>query len=67
MKKVLVIGGTGFIALYCISELLKQNYYVRTSLRTMGHKNEIIQSLSKVTNINNNIEFCNLDLLKDDG
>ena len=67
MKKVLVTGGSGFIALHCIAELLKQNYSVRTSLRSMNRKNEIIESLSKVVDINNNLEFCRLDLLKDDG
>tara|TARA_Y100001968_G_scaffold332174_1_gene389379 strand:- start:6379 stop:7377 length:999 start_codon:yes stop_codon:yes gene_type:complete len=67
VKKVLVTGGSGFIALHCIAELLKQNYSVRTSLRTMNRKNEIIKSLSKVVDINDNLEFCKLDLLKDDG
>ena len=67
MKKVLVTGGSGFIALHCIAELLKQNYSVRTSLRSINRKNEIIESLSKVVDINDNLEFCKLDLLKDDG
>ena len=67
MKKVLVTGGSGFIALHCIAELLKQNYHVRTSLRSMNRKNEIIESLSKIVDINDNLEFCELDLLKDDG
>ena len=67
MKKVLVTGGSGFIALHCIAELLKQNFSVRTSLRSMNRKDEIIESLSKEVNINNNLEFCSLDLLKDDG
>ena len=67
MKKVLVTGGSGFIALHCIAELLKQKYFVRTSIRSMERKKEILRSLSIVTKINNNIEFCELDLLKDDG
>ena len=67
MKKVLVTGGSGFIGLHCIAELLKQNYSVRTSLRSMNRKDEIIKSLSKVVDINNNLEFCELDLLKDNG
>ena len=51
MKKVLVTGGSGFIALHCIAELLKQNYSVRTSLRSMNRKDEIIESLSKEVDI----------------
>ena len=54
MKKVLVTGGSGFIALHCIAELLKQNYSVKTSLRSMNRKEEVIKSLEKVVDINDN-------------
>ena len=67
MKKVLVTGGSGFIALHCIAELLKQNYSVRTSLRSMNRKEEVIKSLEKVVDINDNLEFCKLNLLNDAG
>ena len=67
MEKVLVTGGSGYIALHCIAELLKENYHVRTSLRNMERKEEVQKSVSKYLNENNSLEFCKLDLLSDDG
>ena len=65
MEKVLVTGGSGYIALHCIAELLKENYHVRTSLRNMERKEEVQKSVSKYLNENNSLEFCKLDLLSD--
>ena len=67
MEKVFVSGGTGYIALHCISQLIKKGFHVKTSLRDMNRKSEVINSVSKVVNCNDKIEFCELDLLKDDG
>ena len=67
MEKVLVTGGSGYIALHCIAELLKENYHVRTSLRSMERKEEVQNSVAKFLNKNNSLEFCELDLLNDDG
>ena len=50
MEKVLVTGGSGYIALHCIAELLKENYHVRTSLRNMERKEEVQKSVSKYLN-----------------
>ena len=61
MEKVLVTGGSGYIALHCIAELLKENYHVRTSLRNMERKEEVKKSVSKYLNENNSLEFCKLD------
>jgi nucleoside-diphosphate-sugar epimerase len=35
-KRVLVTGGSGFIAGYCIVQLLEQDYLVRTTVRSLG-------------------------------
>ena len=66
-KKVLITGISGWIAQYCAVELLKNGYKVKGSLRTPERKKEVIKALSKEVTINNNLEFCTLDLLKDDG
>ena len=34
MEKVLVTGGSGFIALHCIDQLLEKGYSVRTTIRS---------------------------------
>ena len=67
MSKVFVSGGAGYIALHCISRLIKKGFTVKTSLRDMNRKSEVINSISKVVDCNDKIEFCELDLLKDDG
>ena len=61
MQKVFVSGGTGYIALHCISRLIKKGFTVKTSLRDMNRKSEVIHSISKVVNCNDKIEFCKLD------
>ena len=67
MSKVFVSGGTGYIALHCIARLIKKGFVVKTSLRNMERQSEVINSISKVVDCTDKIEFCKLDLLKDDG
>ena len=67
MSKVFVSGGTGYIALHCIAGLIKRGFSVKTSLRDMNRKSEVLNSISRVVNCDNKIEFCELDLLKDHG
>tara|TARA_Y100001970_G_scaffold163099_1_gene199364 strand:- start:2059 stop:3072 length:1014 start_codon:yes stop_codon:yes gene_type:complete len=67
MEKVFVSGGSGYIALHCILKLIDRGFLVKTSLRSMNRKNEIIDSISKKIECKNKIEFCELDLTKDDG
>ena len=66
-KMVLVTGISGWIAQFCAVALIKEGYNVRGSLRSMERKDEVIKALNKEVDINNNLEFCSLDLLKDDG
>lgn len=67
MDKVFISGGSGYIALHCIAKLIKKGYVVKTSLRSIDRKQEIIDSISKVVDCKQKLEFCQLDLLKDDG
>jgi len=67
LEKVLVTGGSGYIALHCIAELLKRGFYVRTSLRTVDRKKEILKSLQKIVELKDMLEFCILDLMEDKG
>ena len=61
-----VTGASGFIALHCITELLKAGFSVKGSLRNMDRKIEVERSVSNETSIDN-LELCKLDLLKDEG
>ena len=67
MKRVFVSGGSGYIALHCIKKLLLRGYYVRTSVRSHQKITLIKTSLNKLNITTKNIDFCILDLLKDDG
>ena len=67
MNKVFVSGGSGYIALHCIAKLIQKGFFVKTSLRSMNRKTEVIQSISKVVDCENKLQFYELDLMKDDG
>ena len=67
MEKVFVSGGSGYIALHCIAKLISKGFYVKTSLRSMNRQSEVISSISKVIDCTNKLEFCELDLMKDEG
>ena len=66
MDKVLVTGASGYIALHCISELLKKGYAVKGSLRNLDREEEVRSSIKKEV-ADANLEFCKLNLLSDDG
>ena len=66
MKKVLVTGASGFIAEHCIIELLKNGYSVKGSLRSVNREQEVRDAIKTGAN-DENLEFCKLDLLEDDG
>ncbi len=67
MKKVLVTGITGFVGQHCTAELLKKGYAVRGSVRSLSKTNEVINGIKKEIDPRGNLEFCELDLMKDEG
>ena len=67
MDKVFVSGGSGFISLHLISKLIQEGYKVRTSLRSLDRKQEVIDAVEKEVSTQGMLEFCELDLLKDKG
>ena len=67
MEKVLVTGGSGFIALHCIDQLLEKGFMVRTTIRSESRKDEINKAMDKYPNLDKNLEFHICDLLEDKG
>jgi nucleoside-diphosphate-sugar epimerase len=64
---VLVTGGTGFVGVHCIVQLLQQGYRVRTTVRSLKRKQEVLDMLREGgINSAENIDFVETDLLKDD-
>ena len=67
MKKVLITGISGFIAQHCAAQLLIKGYVVKGSIRNKQKKEEIKKGFIKNKIPINKLEFCNLDLLSDEG
>jgi len=67
MKKVLVTGISGFVGQHCATELLKKGYAVRGSVRSLSKTDEVINGIKKEIDPKDNLEFCELDLMKDAG
>jgi nucleoside-diphosphate-sugar epimerase len=64
---VLVTGGTGFVGVHAILQLLQQGYKVKTTLRTLKRKDEIIDMLKNGgISTFENLQFVEADLTKDE-
>lgn len=68
-ETVLVTGGTSFVGSHCILQLLQMGYHVKTSLRSLNRKTEVIEMMEiggfNFTDINDKLTFIETDLLKD--
>ncbi len=67
MKKVLLTGVSGYIGMQCAVELLKNGYAVKGSLRSLSKSDKVLDSIKKIVDPKDNLEFCELNLLKDEG
>lgn len=67
-QTVLVTGGTGFLGVNIILELLKKGFTVGTTLRTLSRKNEILDALTAGgISTFDQLSFYEADLLSDNG
>jgi dihydroflavonol-4-reductase len=67
MKKVLLTGISGYIGNHCAVELLKNGYSVKGSVRNLSKTEQVINSIKNEVDPKDNLEFCELNLLSDDG
>jgi nucleoside-diphosphate-sugar epimerase len=66
-KTVLVTGGTSFVGMQVILQLLQEGYNVKTTLRSTGSKSKVIDALkSHGITAFDNLAFIEADLSKDD-
>ena len=66
MKKVLLTGISGYIAMHCAKELLKRDYHINATVRNLDKVEDIKKALSALSLDVNKIQFFQADLLSDD-
>lgn len=66
-QTVLVTGGSGFVAGWCIVELLKRGYKVRTTIRDLAKEPGIRAAIATATGTTEGLSFFAADLLSDEG
>ena len=64
---VLVTGGTGYIAGWCIADLLAKGYDVRTTVRTATKERSVRAAVAKAGVAEDRLRFFIADLTKDEG
>lgn len=66
-KHVLVTGGSGFLARYCIAQLLDQGWHVRATLRDPAKAASVRADLGRTSGSSDQLDFVAADLGRDDG
>jgi len=65
-ETVLVTGGTGYVGSHCILQLLQKGYNVKTTLRSMKRKGEVLEMMKTAGVISlDKLTFIETDLTKD--
>ena len=64
---VLVTGGSGYIAAFCIAQLLREGWRVRTTVRSLSREPEVRKAISSVANLSDQLSFHTADLMADAG
>ena len=64
---VLVTGGSGYIAGFCIAQLLLDGWHVRTTVRSLAKADQVRANIAKISAGAPSIEFFEADLNSDQG
>jgi dihydroflavonol-4-reductase len=67
MKTVLVTGGSGFLGGWCLVELLRGDYEVRTTVRDLAREAEVRARVESQVDPGDRLTFFAAELLSDDG
>lgn len=65
--RVLVTGGSGYIASFCIAQLLREGASVVTTVRSLTREASVRQAIAKLTDADERLEVRVADLNGDDG
>jgi nucleoside-diphosphate-sugar epimerase len=66
-ETVLVTGGTGFVASWCIVELLKRGFAVRTTVRSLSKEQAVRATIAAAIDPGDQLTFFAADLTSDVG
>jgi nucleoside-diphosphate-sugar epimerase len=66
-KTVLVTGGSGFLGGWCLVELLRRGYRVRTTVRDLAKEPQLRDRLGSEVEVGGRLEVLVADLASDDG
>lgn len=64
---MLVSGGSGFLGGWCVVELLRRGYRVRTTVRDLARESEVRAAVSSQVDPGDRLSVLAADLLADDG
>jgi dihydroflavonol-4-reductase len=64
---VLVTGGSGYIASFCIAQLLREGWAVRTTIRSLAREPDIRATIGKIAAIGDQLTVLAADLNADAG
>jgi nucleoside-diphosphate-sugar epimerase len=67
LQTVLVTGGTGFVAGWCLVELLQRGYVVRTTVRSRSKEAAVRAALASAVDPGDRLSFFEADLTSDRG
>lgn len=66
-EKVLVTGGSGFVASWCIVRLLQLGYTVSTTVRSLSREQSVRSAIAAEADAGSRLSFFAADLNSDDG
>jgi dihydroflavonol-4-reductase len=67
IKTVLVTGGSGFLGGWCLVELLRRGYRVRTTVRDLSRETEVRAKVAAQVDAADRLSVCAADLEGDEG
>src|SRR5882672_10165563 len=67
IKTVLVTGGSGYLGGWCVVELLRRGYRVRTTVRDLGREAEVCAAVGTQVDAGDRLTVSAADLLPEAG
>lgn len=64
---VLVTGGSGFLGGWCVVELLRRGYTVKTTVRSLAREAQVRAAVASVVDADDRLSVLAADLTRDDG